>query len=231
MACYPPNSASRSELRGLISERVLSMHTIQEFDDASSFAVPVMPEKNDLVKEFSYCKGRYEDPAALPNQPISADLEALGRRLQEWGKEGFISEGSKGFSVDVYEIHDQKQEHEYVRLAFTTAVGFEEYLQADGRNKEGRPRVRIMYVCILCERGIFLMICWISSISQENSMAPLNITEDAMRTLLNFFNVGPDFLSALFVCGECPQASDAASGGFRVSKTAGTDDRETSGKR
>lgn len=52
-------------------------------------------------------------------------------------------------------------------------------------------------------------------------MAPLNITQDAMRKVLAFFNVVPDFLSALFVCAECPQASDAASGGFRFSSPDG----------
>ena len=63
-------------------------------------------------------------------------------------------------------------------------------------------------------------------------MAPLDVTEHAMRKILAFFDVGPDFLSALFVCAECPQTSDTASGGFRVSKLAGHGGGgETSGER
>ena len=47
----------------------------------------------------------------------------------------------------------------------------------------------------------------IVSIAQVHSLLPLNITEEAMRKILTYHDVSPDFLTNLFCCGNCTSSS------------------------
>ena len=49
----------------------------------------------------------------------------------------------------------------------------------------------------------------VSSIAQCHSKTPLSITEEAMVKLLTHHQVSPEFLTALFACGNSPQAAEA----------------------
>ena len=119
-----------------------------ESDTLPLFEASVVSEKHGDVQEPERLKAYHDYPALLSNQRITGDLEILSSRFHEWAEDGFLAEDSKHFRVDVYEIHDRKQDHDTSQFAFTTAAELEGFLLA-GR----KPRVRIMYTMFEVHSG------------------------------------------------------------------------------
>ena len=151
-------------------------------------------------------------PMNLPNYDRNAiDGEALNQELSSFSVKLFC-EREFGIDVDIFDVEGLHNASCVHRKQANSA-------DADDMADPQASRVRkhrfsdpeemakhILYSAVPNLRVI--------SITQTHSLKPLKITEEAMRKILTYHSVTPDFLTNLFCCGDSPQISEAGSGHY-----------------